>query len=99
MKDLRKRKPSIIVSEETLQGLKVGTIHLVEMPFTAKCLKFLPKGYPITDGRILVFPSKECPEVFSFRTKNHTETVHRETMNIMAYKNDDGSETLKIRLR
>lgn len=99
MKDLRKTKPSILVSDEVFAGLKDGSSHLFTMPLNEKNLKFLPKAYEDATGTVLIFPKKECPPAFSFRTKTSRGSVTREVVNIMAYKMEDGSEIIKVRLK
>lgn len=99
MKDLRKTVPSILVTEEEFASLREPTTHLYKMPLNKKNLRILPKAYADATGTILIFPVKECPKTFSFRTKTSKETVRREVMNIMAYKQEDGSEIIKVRLK
>ena len=99
MKDLRKTRPSILVSDEVFASIKDGTSHLFEMPLNEKNLRFLPQAYEDATGTVLVFPKNECPKEFSFRTKTSRGSVTREVVNIMAYKMEDGSEIIKIRLR
>ena len=97
MKDLRKTVPSILVTEEEFASLCEPTTHLYKMPLNKKNLRILPKAYADATGTILIFPVKECPK--TFRTKTSKETVRREVMNIMAYKQEDGSEIIKVRLK
>lgn len=99
MKDHRKTKPSILVSDEEFAGLKDGTSHLFTMPLNEKNLKHLPQAYEDATGTVLIFPKKECPAEFSFRTKTSRGSVTREVVNIMAYKMEDGSEIIKVRLK
>ena len=99
MKDLRKTKPNFLVSDEEFAGLRDGTSHLYTMPLNEKNLRFLPQAYADATGTVLIFPKKECPKEFSFRTKTSRGSVTREVMNIMAYKMEDGSEIIKVRLK
>ena len=98
MKNPRNR-PSILVTDEEFASLRDGTSHAYTMPLNEKNLRFLPKAYADATGTILIFPKKECPKEFSFRTKKGKETCTREVMNIMAYKMEDGSEIIKVRLK
>lgn len=99
MKDLRKTKPNFLVSDEEFAGLRDGSSHLFTMPLNEKNLRFLPPAYEDVTGTILIFPKKESPREFSFRTKKKGETCTREVVNIMAYKMEDGSEVIKVRLK
>lgn len=99
MKDLRKTKPSFIVSPEEFAELRDGTSHLFKMPLNKKNLRFLPPAYEDATHTILIFPTRECPSEFSFRTKEGKETCRREVVNVMAYKEEDGSEIIKVRLK
>ena len=99
MKDLRKTKPNFLVSEEEFAGLRDGSSHLFTMPLNEKNLRCLPQAYEDATGTILIFPKKECPKVFSFRTKKSRGSCTREVVNIMAYKMEDGSEIIKVRLK
>jgi len=99
MKDLRKTKPSFLVSDEVFAGLRDGTSHLFTMPLNEKNLRCLPKAYADVTNTVLIFPKKECPKEFSFRTKTSRGSVTREVVNIMAYKQEDGSEIIKVRLK
>lgn len=99
MKDLRKSRPNFLVSEEEFAGLRDGTTRVFTMPLNEKNLSFLPKAYEDAVGTILIFPKKECPREFSFRTKKSRGSCVREVVNIMAYKMDDGSEIIKVRLK
>lgn len=99
MKDIRKSVPSILVTEEEFASLRDGKTHLYQMPLNERSLRFLPKAYPDSTGTVLIFPVKECPKEFSFRTKNGRDTCRRSVQNIMAYKLGDGSEIIKVRLK
>ena len=99
MKDLRKTKPSFLVSDEEFIGLRDGTSHLFTMPLNEKNLRFLPPAYEDAPGTVLIFPKKECPKEFSFRTKTSRGSCTREVVNVMAYKMEDGSEIIKVRLK
>ena len=98
MKDLTKLKPGFLVSDEEFKALKDGTSHLFTIPLNKKNIQFLPLAYEDTTGTVLVFPMDESPKVFRFRTKGK-ESCEREAVNIMAYKQEDGSEIIKIRLK
>lgn len=98
MKDLRKTKPSILVSDEEFKAIREGS-HVFTMPLNEKNLRFLPQAYADATGTVLIFPKKECPREFSFRTKTSRGSCTREVMNIMAYKMEDGSEIIKIHLK
>jgi len=98
MKDLRKSKPSILVSDEEFASIRDGA-HTYTMPLNEKNLRFLPKAYADATGKILIFPKKECPREFSFRSKKSRGSCTREVVNIMAYKMEDGSEIIKIHLK
>lgn len=99
MKDLRKTKPSFLVSDEEFIGLRDGTSHLFTMPLNEKNLRFLPPAYEDATGTVLIFPKRECPKEFSFRTKTSRGSCTREVVNVMAYKMEDGSEIIKVRLK
>ena len=99
MKDLRKTKPSFLVSDEEFIGLRDGTSHLFTRPLNEKNLRFLPPAYEDATGTVLIFPKKECPKEFSFRTKTSRGSCTREVVNVMAYKMEDGSEIIKVRLK
>lgn len=99
MKNLRNDKPNILVSDEEFVSLRDGTSHLYTMPLNEKNLRFLPPAYEDATGTVLIFPKKECPKEFAFRTKKSRGTCTREVMNIMAYKMEDGSEIIKVRLK
>lgn len=99
MKDLRKTKPNFLVSDEEFAGLRDGSSHLFTMPLNEKNLRFLPPAYEDATGTILIFPKKESPREFLFRTKRNGEICTREVVNIMAYKMEDGSEIIKVRLK
>lgn len=99
MKDLRKTKPSFLVSDEEFAALRDGTSHLFTMPLNEKNLRCLPRAYADATGTVLIFPKKECPKEFSFRTNKSRGSVTREVVNIMAYKMEDGSEIIKVRLK
>lgn len=96
---MKKSKPSFLVSDDEFVGLKDGTSHLFTMPLNEKNLKFLPQAYEDCTGTVLIFPMNECPREFSFRTKKSRESCTREVQNIMAYKMEDGSEIIKVRLK
>ena len=98
MKDLRKSKPSILVSDEEFASIRDGA-HTYTMPLNEKNLRFLPKAYEDATGTILIFPKKECPREFSFRSKRSRGSCTREVVNVMAYKMEDGSEIIKIHLK
>ena len=99
MKAPRKTKPSILVSDEVFAELRDGTSRLFTMPLNEKNLRFLPQAYEDATGTVLIFPKKECPKEFSFRTKTSRGSCTREVVNIMAYKMEDGSEIIKVRLK
>lgn len=99
MKDLRKTIPSILVSEEEFASLCDPQTHLYKMPLNEKNLRILPKAYPDATGTILIFPVKDCPKQLSFRTRESKLTVRRDVLNIMAYKMEDGSEIIKVRMK
>lgn len=99
MKDLRKTKPNFLVSDEEYVKLRDGSSHLFTMPLNEKNLRFLPQAYEDATGTVLIFPKKECPKEFSFRTKTSRGSCSREVVNIMAYKMEDGSEIIKVRLK
>ena len=94
-----RNNPSFLVSDEEFAGLRDGSSHLFTMPLNEKNLRCLPKAYEDATGTVLIFPKKECPKTFSFRTKKGKETCSREVVNIMAYKMEDGSEIIKVRLK
>jgi hypothetical protein len=98
MKDLRKSKPNILVSDEEFASIRDGA-HTYTMPLNEKNLRFLPKAYADATGTILIFPKKECPREFSFRSKRSRGSCTREVVNVMAYKMEDGSEIIKIHLK
>jgi len=99
MKDLRKTTPSFLVPPEEFTALRDGTTHVFKMPLNKKNLRFLPKAYEDAVGTMLIFPRRECPNEFSFHTRGSRETCRREVMNVIAYKEEDGSEIIKVRLK
>lgn len=94
----RSNVPSILVTDEEFAALSDGTSHLYTMPLTKKNIRMLPKAYEDATGTVLIFPMKESPKVFSFRTKGGA-FCRRNVQNIMAYKMEDGSEIIKVRLK
>jgi len=96
---MRKISPTFVVPQEEFNALRDGTSHLFQMPLTVQNLSFLPQAYEDATGMMLVFPVNECPKEFRFRTKDSRKTVKRKVVNIIAYKEDDGSEIIKVRLR
>ena len=99
MKDYRNLRPSFLVPMEKFIALRDRNSHVFETPLTKNVLKYLPPAYESAVGTILVFPSKECPKKFYFRTKECKEKCSRDVMNIMAYKLEDGSEIIKVRFK
>lgn len=99
IKDYRKLRPSFLVPMEKFVALRDHDSHLFETPLNKAILRFLPPAYESSVGTILVFPSKECPKTFRFRVRESDETCSREVMSIMAYKEEDGSEIVKVRLK
>lgn len=95
---MRNRRPNFIVDMEVFDGLRDGSSHLFTMPLNKKNLRFLPKAYADTTNTILIFPKSECPKEFSFQTMDG-QTCVRQVVNIMAYKQEDGSEIIKVRLK
>lgn len=98
-KDYRKLRPLFDVPEDKFTALRDRNSHLFETPLTKAVLKYLPPAYESSVGTILVFPSKECPKGVRFRSKESKEICSRDVLNIMAYKMEDGSEIIKVRLK
>jgi len=90
--------PSILVTNEEFAPLSDGTSHLYTMPLNRKNLRYLPQAYEDATGTVLIFPMRESPKEFQFRTKGG-DFCRRKVQNIMAYKMDDGSEIIKVRLK
>lgn len=99
MKNLIKTTPSLLVSNDEYRALKDGTTRTISLPLDKKILRYLPKAYEDATGTVLVFPVKECPTAFRFRTLGEKEQFSRRVFNIMAYKMEDGSEIVKIRFK
>lgn len=97
MKDRRTRR-SVLVTDEEFAAIKDGA-HLFTMPLNEKNLRLFPKAYEDATGTVLIFPRKECPDELSFRTKAGKRPCIREVVNVMAYKMEDGSEVIKIRMK
>lgn len=93
-----KEIPEFIVTDEQFEGLANGQSHLYTMPLDENSFNILPPAYESADHTILVFPARECPDTFSFKTKDGRR-CERKVMNIMAYKLDDGTEIIKVRLK
>ena len=91
-------KPTFLVSSEEFNALSDGTAHLFTMPLNKKNLRFLPAAYADSTGTVLIFPARECPKELRFKTKDGG-FCKREVLNIMAYKENDGSEIIKVRLK
>ena len=96
---MKKIKPTFVVPPEEFAALRDGTSHLFQIPLTVENLSFLPPAYEDATGTMLIFPVKECPEEFRFRTEGSRKIVKRKVVNVIAYKEDDGSEIIKVRLK
>lgn len=90
-----------MVSEEELAKLAIGELNMItrSMEDSDDLLDFLPPALESADHTILVFPANECPDWIAFKANGVRPIVQRRLLNIMAYKMEDGSEILKIRLR
>jgi len=96
---MKKIRPTFTVPPEEFAALRDGTSHLFTMPLTVENLSFLPKAYEDATGMMLIFPVRECPKEFLFRTEGIRKAVRRKVVNIIAYKENDGSEIIKVRLK
>ena len=100
MRESKKFEPIITVSEESLGLLSIGRSNFIDVPIDSEIVDCLPQPYESFDKTILVFPAKECPEWVFFRENEKSGLIiGRRIMNIMAYKKEDGSEFIRIRLK
>lgn len=93
----RKPKLSFLVTDEEFTQLKDGTSRLFKTKLTKQAVESLPRAIEV-NPLTLVFPVQLCPKTVSFRTRKK-DTCQRDILNIMAQKEENGDEILKIRLK
>lgn len=90
---------AVVLPFEEFVKRKYGNEHLYTMPVTEHNLSLFPAPYEDASGTILVFPASECPKHIVFKEKYGVLSFEREIVNVMAYKEEDGSEIIKVRLK
>lgn len=94
---MKKRKtPNFFVSQDEFDKLRSGESKLFKTTLTKQAVDCLPRAIEANEF-MLVFPAQLCPKNISFRTKK--EKCQREILNVVATKEEDGSEILKFRLK
>lgn len=98
MKNKRNSTLVISVSYADYKNIKSGNAHAYKTTLSKRLLRFLPTAYEDCTGTMLIFPKQECPKMISFkpRWRPLEEPVVREIANVMAFKEEDMSETLRF---
>ena len=100
MKENKKMEPMITVSDKVLGMLSIGMLYFIDVPIDSEIVDYLPPPYESSDHTILVFPAEECPEWVFFKSEGKkSPIIGRKIMNVMAYKEEDGSEYIRIRFK
>ena len=89
--------PNFLVSAEEFADLQSHISRLFKTKLTKQALQSLPRAIEANEF-MLIFPVQLCPKTIVFRTRDK-QTCVRDILNVVATKEEDGSEILKFRLK